>query len=300
MSNAMTSASILQTPAAPSGPKIGLALGGGGARGIAHIHVLAAFDELGVKPAAIAGSSIGALIGAAYASGMSAAEITEYALDHLGNRRLVLGHLWRTRASTLAEFLADGGLRFGQFNAERVLGEFLPIGMTRRFEDMRIPLTVTATRYYGACDCALETGDVVSALAASIALPAIFRPVMREDAILLDGGICNPLPYDLIAPRCDAVVAVDVTGPPELPQGALMRMPTPIDAMMGSSQLMMHTIIEMKMRIRPPDLLLRPPVSRYRVLDFLRVAAILTDTAHMREEAKRGISALMETRANTG
>ncbi|MFD2236772.1 patatin-like phospholipase family protein [Aureimonas populi] len=293
--------SVLEAPSAlerpfAAGPRIGLALGGGGARGLAHIHVLAAFDDLGVKPRCIAGSSIGALIGAAYAGGMSAAEIEEYVVDHLGKRRLVLGHLWRTRAASFADFLADGGMRLGQLNAERVLTEFLPIGMPRTFESLSLPLTVTATRFYGACGCGVSSGDLVSALAASIALPAVFRPVRRDGQVLIDGGICNPLPYDLLAGMCDLTVAVDVTGPPEAPEGP-EPMPSPVDTMLGSSQLMMHSIIETRRAHAPPDLLIRPPVSNYRVLDFLRVAVILAETAHVRESAKRDVAALCEAAA---
>ncbi len=295
-----TEVSIESTPEAEvssHGVRIGLALGGGGARGLAHIHVLGAFDDLGLKPSAIAGSSIGALIGAAYASGMNAAEITDYVCDHLGRGRHVVAHLWRSRASSFAEFLADGGFRFGQFNAERILAEFLPVEMARRFEDLRIPTTVTATRFYGGADCALTEGDLVSALAASIALPAIFRPVRRGDAILVDGGICNPLPYDLVCDVCDVTVACDVTGAPELAEGQFAKVPTPIDAMLGASQLMMHALIETKRRHRPPDFLIRPPVARYRVLDFLQVATILEETRHMREKTKRGIDALLALKA---
>ncbi|WP_185984894.1 patatin-like phospholipase family protein [Aureimonas mangrovi] len=283
-----------------SEPRIGLALGGGGARGITHIHVLAAFDDLGIRPAAIAGSSIGAMLGAAYAAGMSAREIEDYALDHLGNSRSVLSHLWRTRAASFAEFIAEGGFRIGQMNAERVIGEFMPIGMPHTFEELDIPLTVTATCFYEACGCNIDEGDLVSALAASIALPAVFRPVVRDGSILIDGGICNPLPYDLLADYCTTTVAVDVTGPPDGSEGRRSVVPTQIDTMMGASQLMMHAVIEMKRRYDPPGLLIRPPVSRYRVLDFMRVASILKDTAFVREEAKRDIAALVETAARAG
>lgn len=274
-------------------PRIGLALGGGGARGLAHIHVLGALDDLGLKPATIAGCSIGAMLGAAYAAGMSARDIEEYALEHLGSPRLVLGHLWRTRAGSIADFLADGGFRLGQFNAERVLSEFMPIGMPLSFEELTIPLVISATRFFDSCECPLESGNLVNALAASIALPAIFRPVQREGRVLIDGGFCNPLPYDLIADRCDFTVAVDVTGPPEK-EGEVEIVPSSVDTMLGSSQIIMHSLIEMKRRQNPPDLLIRPPVSAYRVLDFMKAQTILKDTAPVREQAKREIAGLAE------
>ena len=159
-------------------PRIGLALGGGGARGIAHIHALHAFDDLGIKPHRIAGTSIGALIGAAYAAGMPAGVIEEFVVDTLGNKRLVAGRLWRTRPASFAQFMADGGVRLGQLNAERVVGAFLPLELPSRFEDLSIPLSVTATDFYSGDVLSLESGDLVSAIAASAALPAIFRPCL--------------------------------------------------------------------------------------------------------------------------
>lgn len=272
-------------------PRIGLALGGGGARGIAHIHALHAFDDLGVKPHRIAGTSIGALIGAAYAAGMPAAVIEEFVIDTLGNKRLVAGRLWRTRPASFAQFMADGGVRLGQLNAERVVGAFLPLELPAQFEDLAIPLAVTATDFYSGRVLSLESGDLVSAIAASAALPAIFRPVRREGIVLIDGGICDPLPFDLLAGRVDLNIAIDVTGGPLESVGGL---PTPTEAMFGASQLMMHAIIQAKLASSPPDLVVAPPVSRYRVLDFLRVRTILQETSGLREELKRKIGALCE------
>ncbi|WP_062229450.1 patatin-like phospholipase family protein [Aureimonas frigidaquae] len=286
-------APIVEDAAAPRAgrPRIGVALGGGGARGLAHIHALHAFDDLGIKPDRIAGTSIGALIGAAYASGLSASVIEEFMLDMLGNKRLVAGRLWSTRPSSFSQFLADGGFRLGQLNAERVVGAFLPLEMPARFEELSIPLTVTATDFYAGRVMALESGDLLSAVAASAALPAIFRPVRREGLVLIDGGICDPLPFDMLTGRVDLNIAVDVTGGPMATSNAL---PTPTEAMFGASQLMMHAIIQAKLTCTPPDLVLAPPVSRYRVLDFLRVRTILAETAGLREEMKRKIGALCE------
>ncbi|KAA0972209.1 patatin-like phospholipase family protein [Aureimonas fodinaquatilis] len=274
-------------------PRIGLALGGGGARGLAHVHALHAFDDLGIKPHRIAGTSIGALIGAAYAAGMPAAVVEEFVVEMLGNKRLVASRLWRTRPSTFAEFRADGGFRLGQLNAERVVGAFLPLELPLRFEDLAIPMSITATDFYAGEVRSLETGDLLSAIAASAALPAIFRPVRRDGQVLIDGGICDPLPFDLLAGRVDLSIAVDVTGGPLQTSDKL---PSPIDTMFGSSQLMMHAIIQAKLAHSPPDLVVAPPVSPYRVLDFLRVRTILAETAHLREELKRKIAALCELR----
>ena len=101
-----------------SDPTVALALGGGGARGFAHIHILEALDEMGIKPTIIAGSSIGSLMGAAYASGMSGRELHDYTLALIGNRKEVLTKFWQTRPAKFSDFV-DGGFRFGQFNVEK-------------------------------------------------------------------------------------------------------------------------------------------------------------------------------------
>lgn len=275
----------------PSSSRVGLALGGGGARGMAHIHVLHAFDDLGLKPERIAGSSIGALMAAGYAAGLDARDIEEFTLDALANRRLVMGRLWKTRPPTFAEFLAEGGLRLGQLNAERVVTAFLPLELPLHFEGLAIPLTVMATDFYAGEECRITGGDLRSAIGASAALPAIFRPVTRDGRVLIDGGITNPLPFDVFGSAVDMVVACDVTGGPVASGAAL---PSPVEAMFGASQLMMHAIIRAKLACGEPRVLVQPKVSTYRVLDFLRARIILSETALLREETKRRVAEAME------
>jgi NTE family protein len=278
---------------APPPPRIGLALGGGGARGIAHLHVLQALDDLGLRPAHVAGSSIGALIGAGCASGMRAREITAHVLDALATPRIAAGRLWHSRPASLAEFLADGGLRIGQLNAERLVTAFLPARVPSRIEDMPIRLSVMATSFFEGEELSIETGDTASAVGASIAIPSLFRPVRRGGRVLVDGGIANPLPFDVVARTCDFVIACDVTGGPE-PGAAPM--PTPLEAMIGASQIMMSAVIRAKLTSGAPDIFLQPPVSRYRVLDFLRARTILAETEPLREEARDRVAAAFAER----
>lgn len=273
-------------------PSVGLALGGGGARGLAHLHVLAAFDDLGLKPAAIAGSSIGAIMGAGFAAGMPAAAIRDCTLQAFGGPRQVVGRLWASRPASFAAFRADGGFRLGQLNAERLLAAFLPPALADLdIGALGIPLVVTATDFYARREVAIVSGPLLSALAASAALPAVFRPVRRDGAVLIDGGIYNPLPFDHLKTRCRIVVAVDVNGGPE---GDAGHMPTPVEATVGGSQLMQQSIIETKLKADPPDLLFRPAVSRWRVLDFMKAKEILAETEPLREEAKRRIGELLD------
>jgi NTE family protein len=158
--------------------RIGLALGGGGARGIAHILVLEVFDELGLKPAAIAGTSIGAIVGAAYAAGMEGREIREAVCAFYARRREVLTKLWRARPLAFTDLLRGRSLT-PQFDAGLILDTFVPgfERLPKTFEELGIPLKIVACDFYGASEVVLSEGDLKTAIAASIAIPALFRPV---------------------------------------------------------------------------------------------------------------------------
>ncbi|MCA1489504.1 patatin-like phospholipase family protein [Sinorhizobium alkalisoli] len=267
-------------------PTVALALGGGGARGLAHIHVIEALDEMGIRPVAIAGSSIGALMGAAMAAGMTGREIREHALSTVGHRGEVLNRLWQLRPSSLSEAMANG-FRFGQLNIERVLKAFLPEAIPGRFSELVIPLKVLVTDYYGQTERVCDGGDLRKALAASCALPAVFMPVKIDGRVMIDGGIYNPIPFDHLRQAADIVVAVDVVGGPD---GDGKTIPSRIDSLFGASQLMMQSIIAMKMKAGAPDLLLRPDVGRFRVLDFLRAQEVLAATMPAKDQMKRALS----------
>lgn len=271
-------------------PTFGIAFGGGGARGLAHIHVIEALDELGIRPAAIAGSSIGAIMGAGMAAGMAGADIHAYARSILGSRAEVAARMWRSRPGTIAEAM-QGGIRVSQFNIERILKAFLPEAIPETFEALKIPLKVTATDYFGHKLAVLAEGDLPSALAASAAIPAVFRPVTRDERVLIDGGIYNPVPFDLIEKEADIVIAVDVVG---APSEAERRHPTTVDLMYGASQLMMQSIIANKLRQHRPDILIRPNVSKYRVLEFLKIEALMAETVEIKDELKRAVEKAVE------
>jgi NTE family protein len=266
-------------------PTFGVAFGGGGARGLAHIHIIEALDELGIRPVAIAGSSIGAIMGAGMASGMTGAEIHAYARSILGSRAEVATRMWRSRPGTIAEAM-QSGIRVSQFNIERILKAFLPEAIPETFAGLKIPLKVTATDYFGHCLAVFAEGDLHSALAASAAIPAVFRPVTREGRVLIDGGIYNPVPFDLIEKDADIIIAIDVVG---APSEAERRHPTTVDLMYGASQLMMQSIIANKLQQSGPDILIRPKVSKYRVLDFLKIEALMAETVEIKDELKRAV-----------
>ena len=150
--NALTVATPPVRPA--GGPSIGLALGAGGARGFSHIAVLDVFDELGIRPALIAGSSMGAIIGAGYAAGMSGREIREYVLDLADNRARVLNMFWGLRPASIRALGGSQTLR--GFKANRFLGRtvaFTNVELRHRFADFDIAgqnVTLTAAPFFDA------------------------------------------------------------------------------------------------------------------------------------------------------
>jgi len=269
-----------QAPKDPGRPTVGIAFGGGGARGYAHIHIIEVLDEMGIRPVAITGASIGAIMGAAMASGMTGRDIRDYTLSLAGNRADVVARFWQSRPARMRH-LVDGGFRFGQFNVERILRTFLPPQIAHDFDDMKIPLGIVATDYYGHRQTVFASGDVYSAMAASAAIPAVFKSVTRDGRVYVDGGIFNPVPYDHLVGRADIVIGVDVIGGP---MGDPAKPPRTIDSLFGTSQLMNRSMIQLKLMVEPPDVFVRPPVSKFRVLDFLKAKQILEETSSIRAE----------------
>lgn len=270
-------------------PRIGLALGGGGARGLAHIPVLEAFDDLGLKPAAIAGTSIGSIFGAAYASGLSGQALRGITLETLGDRNAVLGRLWKLRPRKFNEWF-DGSM--AQFDPLKVLKVFIAEHLSENFENLEIPLQVLATDFYGCREYRFCEGPLLPAIAASIAIPAIFKPVRHEDVVLVDGGVTNPLPFDVLPEDLDLIVAVDVVGVPVPRPGR--HLPGSVDAIFGTTQILMQTITTEKLKSRAPGILIQPEHDNIRVLDFLKSRQILDSAEPLRAQTRSLLTAAIE------
>ena len=278
--------------APPDGLRVGLALGAGGARGFAHVPVLEAFDELGIKPVVVSGASIGSIMGAGYCAGMSGAEIRAYINDLFRRSSDVLGRLWKLRPRTARELFASGAI--GQFDAERVLEAFLPDLIPRDFADLKIPLKIVACDFYGWRETVLEEGNLRKAIAASIAIPVLFRPVLLDDRVMVDGTVFNPVPFDLVAAHTDIVVAVDVIGGPT---GPANKVPSPTEAVFGTTQLLMRAILSEKLRQpHAPQILVQPEINNFRLLDFMKAGTILAAADPVKDEVKRALEKAMKQR----
>ncbi|WP_411851154.1 patatin-like phospholipase family protein [Stenotrophomonas sp. LGBM10] len=214
-------------------PRIGLALGGGGARGIAHVRILKQLEALHIPVDCIAGTSAGALVGALYASGSSPETIEQVVLDTqwmamfsdtLPRRERSL----RRKGDDFAQLAPIGvglggegkavALAGGVSEGERLIALFeRATGGTRvsgSFDDLAIPFRAVATDINTGKAVVLDHGSLPMAMRASMSLPGIFRPVSIEDRVLLDGGLSNQVPIDVVrAMGADRVIAVDVGTP---------------------------------------------------------------------------------------
>jgi len=175
-----------------SSQRWGLALGGGGARGVIHVGVLKALEEEGIRPACIAGVSIGAIVGGFYASGLSANEL----LKHFLNQSWI--KMFRLRAS-LSSFLEM-----------KYLDDLLEQELPRDFSALDIPFFAGVTNLETRSHETLGTGDLHLAITASASIPILFPPVLIEGHKYVDGGLTDNIPSAALKGQCDFILAVDV------------------------------------------------------------------------------------------
>jgi NTE family protein len=172
--------------------KIGLVLSGGGARGIAHLGVLKAFDEAGIQISAISGTSAGAIAGALYANGYTPEEILEIIIS-TNFFKLIRPAISKT-----------GILKMGP--AESIYRKYLP---HNDFAKLKIPLTVAATDLKRGETMLFNSGDLIRAVMASSCIPVIFDPVEIDGEMYVDGGVLNNLPAEALIHTCDFIIGVN-------------------------------------------------------------------------------------------
>ncbi|MEA3407395.1 MAG: patatin-like phospholipase family protein [Chloroflexota bacterium] len=272
--------------------KVGLALSGGGARGLAHIGVLKIMEQEGVPIDCLGGTSMGGLIAAAYAAGLSPKFMEQEALRMASFRRLL----------SLAELSLP---RRGLFEGESVC-EYLAEHLgDSTFEDLRLPLALVAVDLKSGCEVVLREGRVVDAVRATISLPGIFAPVERDGRLLVDGGVLNDLPADVVRRmEADVVIAVDVATASEamssldetfrrryVPKG----LASTIEVLYRSLTVMMADIHRRRLAEGNPEVVIRPAIPQgVTVLTgFSRVAEVIAAGEKAAREALPRIKELL-------
>ena len=232
--------------------RVGLALGGGGARGIAHVGALDTLTRAGIEVDLVAGVSAGAIVGAGYCAGLPADNMVEMA-EEIGWHRLL-----RPTFPTLSLF-------------DTSPLEDLVTRQTgcRTFADLQIPLAVVACDILTGAQVVLEEGDLGVAVRASAAFPGLFSPIEHGEQLLVDGGVVNNLPVSVLKERgCDYVIAVDLVPPPA-------EMPRPTNLM----DIWQMTMFLMVRGTQPPpeeiDCLIAPAVGGFSFADFGRRQELL-------------------------
>jgi NTE family protein len=266
-----------------SRPCIGLALSGGGPRGLAHIGVLNTLERQGIPVDVLAGTSMGGVIAAGYAAGLSPEDLEKEALATARIRRLLR--------------LIDPGLpEAGLLRGQRMQSYFEEILGAMTFEDLKTPLALVAVDLNAQRKVILTEGSLSLAIRATISVPGIFTPVEIDGQRLVDGGVLNNLPIDAAQHLgADVIIAVDVESDPnkcledringygKLPNGLASTLAI-VDEV---SQLMMRTIKENNMRRNPPDVLIRaiPPKTVNIFAGYSRVRELIEIGEKAAEEA---------------
>jgi NTE family protein len=273
-----------------SGPRIGVALGGGSARGLTHIPYIEAMDELGLKPSVISGTSIGALIGAGWAAGMTGKELREHSYAVLGTMRTIATKLWATQIRGISGILKNGISM--QLDASSIVDTFIPPSFPLEFKDLKVPLYVVATDFQSWHQVVFNSGALRPAIAGSIAIPSLFKPVHYANHILVDGGVVNPLPLDQADIDTDFLIGIDVNGDPSL--GIAKTDHKALDIWFGSAQIMMHSLTAHMMAAYPPDIYIRPRVNAFGALEFWRVREIMAQGEAEKDRFKRMLAQKVE------
>ena len=289
-------------------PVIGLALGSGGARGWCHIGVIRALAELGIHPDVVAGCSMGALVGAAYAGGQLDA-LETWARD-----------LTRRKFLTLIDVdLTSGGLVEGKAIAQL----FAELGLPEKLEDLDIPFWAVASNLHTGREVWLKSGSLALAVRASASIPGVFSPMQIDGNWLVDGGITNPVPVSLVrALGADLVIAVNpdahrvgINWKPEpesdrrisvrgvaqqissrlparlqglsnliAPSG--QRNPSYVSVVMAAIEVMTEEIRRSRLAGDPPHVLLNARLNDLKVLELYRAAEAIEDGFRMVRQQK--------------
>ena len=228
-------------------PKIGLALGGGAARGFAHVGVIQVLEEAGIRPALVSGTSAGSLVAAFYASGKNGLQLQQIAetMDEA------------TFADWMLPIFNRGFLRgdaLAKYVQQQVAG--------RKIEDMTLPLGIVATDLNSGLGVLFQRGDTATAVRASSAIPAVFLPVKIAGREYVDGGLVSPVPVRYARQMgADLVIAVDISSAPE------------VNAASDTLQILLQTFTIMAksintLELRDADVVIRPALNSVASSDF--------------------------------
>ncbi|MBK8946621.1 MAG: patatin-like phospholipase family protein [Ignavibacteriae bacterium] len=276
--------------------KIGITFGSGGARGLAHILMIQAFEELGIKPSIISGSSIGAIVGAAYSSGLTSHEMYDIVFDILRHKNSRFWEIHKKSDITKMFNLIDPGISIGgMLKGDKFVNIISNAIKINNFKDLKIPLKIVATDYWEKKQVILRRGELIPAVRASYSLPGLFAPVNFGEKLLIDGGMVNPLPYDLIKDKCDITIAIDVSAN-KIKTGNYS--PPAWEILFSAFQIMQNSIVTEKLKQSQPDILIKIDIQNVRVHEFYKAENIFQQAIPYKDELKFKIEKLLNQSKN--
>jgi len=293
--------------------KTGIALGGGGAKGLAHIGVLKVLEQNGIVPDMVSGTSIGALVGSLYCLRGDIRAVEEFALGF--------------ENADLSPYLAPRPSSSGLVSEKRIQGFLDKMLGDARIEDLGRPFFCIATDIRGGQEATLDRGSLARAVRASISVPVIFKPVRLHERYLVDGGLVNPVPVDVLKRHgADFTIAVNVFAP--LPAQPPPRRPPPgkekpliarlddffsrkllsggpgkepnlVETILATIEIMQQKLIAARLRGDAPDAVIQIDTSDIKMFEFYRPAEIIR---RGEEAARRQIGTILALRRhlNTG
>ncbi len=280
---------------------VGIALGSGSAKGLAHIGVLEVLEQRGVYPEVVTGTSMGALVGAAYASGIPLARIKEIALS--------------INKDSIKEIFSPHFSVYGFVSQEKIRGFLQDLFGDRKIEELPKKFACIATDVRTGEEIIFREGSVVDAVLASISIPVLFPPVRLNERFLVDGGLVNPVPVDAARNLgADFVIAVNVISPlrrkrymgeferaqrkqkeeksfmarlKEVVMGFFEKeedeIPHILETFFSALDIMEEEIVFSHLRLNPPDILIQIDTSDFKSKEFYRAEEIILRGRHIAE-----------------
>ena len=237
--------------------KVALVLGGGGARGVAHIGAIEALEEAGFEITAVAGTSMGALVGGMYAAG------------HLDLFKEWMCELDRYKVLSLVDFTFSAE---GLVKGNRVIQALKQLVPDVRIEELPIPIAAVAADLMTGREVVFDRGGLYDAIRASISIPSVFQPMRMGDMVLIDGGTVNPLPLNRVRRRSgELLVAVDVSASFSAQERSSVNY---YKLITSSSEIMQQRIAQLMCRLYKPDVLIEIPADSFGLFEFYRATEI--------------------------
>ena len=251
---------------------------------MAHVPLFEVLDDMAVVPHMISGTSIGAILGAMYASGLSGKEIRN-GIEELSwdDEDRISDVFLKKNVVKWFEFIELSIKSGGLLKVDKFISFLSDMIRVTDFEDLQIPLKVVAADFWERKQVVFDSGDLLGAVQASMALPAIFNPVVMDQTVLVDGGTVNPVPFDLLKDECDVVIGVNVMGKREEGEDLI---PSYSEAIFNTFQIYQRAILDEKLKHNPPDILIEPDIVDIKVLDFFKADQVFEQAEPAKKQLK--------------